>query len=254
MQAGAHDRAPVRRAAARGAPAQRRAHRELRRRGADVTLGEALPDGASWCAKAPRRSRLWPSFTQAHNRRNLLAAVAAARALGYTPGGPLRVSFSEMRGQRAALPGGGVLIDDSYNANPMSMRAALEDLAATAQRRRVAVLGEMLELGPERAGAAPRDRALRGRAGGRAAGRGGSARRGDGRCVRRRGARGGRRRRAPSRCSQDCSRPATRCSSRPPAASAWSASRRRSARELQRRRRRGRAEWDASSSAAWPRC
>jgi UDP-N-acetylmuramyl pentapeptide synthase len=56
-----------------------------------------------------------------------------------------------MRGQRAALPGGGVLIDDSYNANPTSMRAALEDLAATAQRRRVAVLGEMLELGPDAA-------------------------------------------------------------------------------------------------------
>jgi UDP-N-acetylmuramoyl-tripeptide--D-alanyl-D-alanine ligase len=44
------------------------------------------------------------------------------------------------------------LIDDCYNANPMSMRAALEDLAATAERerhpRRVAVLGDMLELGP----------------------------------------------------------------------------------------------------------
>jgi UDP-N-acetylmuramoyl-tripeptide--D-alanyl-D-alanine ligase len=43
------------------------------------------------------------------------------------------------------------LIDDCYNANPMSMRAALEDLAATAERerhaRRVAVLGDMLELG-----------------------------------------------------------------------------------------------------------
>ena len=44
------------------------------------------------------------------------------------------------------------LIDDCYNANPMSMRAALEDLALTAARadrgRPVAVLGDMLELGP----------------------------------------------------------------------------------------------------------
>jgi UDP-N-acetylmuramoyl-tripeptide--D-alanyl-D-alanine ligase len=43
------------------------------------------------------------------------------------------------------------LIDDCYNANPMSMRAALDDLAATAERqscaRRVAILGDMLELG-----------------------------------------------------------------------------------------------------------
>ena len=44
------------------------------------------------------------------------------------------------------------LIDGCYNANPMSMRAALEDLADTAARtpgaRPVAVLGDMLELGP----------------------------------------------------------------------------------------------------------
>jgi UDP-N-acetylmuramoyl-tripeptide--D-alanyl-D-alanine ligase len=45
------------------------------------------------------------------------------------------------------------LIDGCYNANPMSMRAALEDLADTAARmpgaRPVAVLGDMLELGPD---------------------------------------------------------------------------------------------------------
>jgi len=42
-----------------------------------------------------------------------------------------------------------VLINDCYNANPMSMRAAIDDLAETAPARRVAVLGDMLELGPE---------------------------------------------------------------------------------------------------------
>src|SRR5450759_2280864 len=77
------------------------------------------------------------------------AAVAAARALGITPEGPLQVDFSAMRGERLELAGGVVLIDDCYNANPMSMRAAIDDLAETAPARRVAVLGDMLELGPE---------------------------------------------------------------------------------------------------------
>jgi UDP-N-acetylmuramoyl-tripeptide--D-alanyl-D-alanine ligase len=92
------------------------------------------------------------SFEQAHLRRNLLAAVAAALAVGVTPQGRVDLALSPGRGQRWALEGGVTLIDDCYNANPMSMQAALEDLAATAQRaqhgRRVAVLGDMLELGP----------------------------------------------------------------------------------------------------------
>ncbi|MBV9681798.1 MAG: UDP-N-acetylmuramoyl-tripeptide--D-alanyl-D-alanine ligase [Solirubrobacterales bacterium] len=92
------------------------------------------------------------SFTQAHLRRNLLAAAAAARAVGVLPEGRVALELSPGRGQRTPLPGGVTLIDDCYNANPMSMRAALEDLAETATRaqgaRPVAVLGDMLELGP----------------------------------------------------------------------------------------------------------
>jgi UDP-N-acetylmuramoyl-tripeptide--D-alanyl-D-alanine ligase len=42
-----------------------------------------------------------------------------------------------------------VAINDCYNANPMSMRAAIDDLADSAPERRVAVLGDMLELGPD---------------------------------------------------------------------------------------------------------
>ena len=56
------------------------------------------------------------------------------------------------------------MINDCYNANPMSMRAALDELAARRPARRVAVLGDMLELGPGCRRLPPRDRrALRAR-------------------------------------------------------------------------------------------
>jgi UDP-N-acetylmuramoyl-tripeptide--D-alanyl-D-alanine ligase len=89
-------------------------------------------------------------FTQDHLRADLLAAVAAARAAGVTPSGRVEVALSPARSQRMELPGGVTLIDDSYNANPMSMGAALDDLSRTAGgARTVAVLGDMLELGPD---------------------------------------------------------------------------------------------------------
>jgi UDP-N-acetylmuramoyl-tripeptide--D-alanyl-D-alanine ligase len=66
------------------------------------------------------------------------------------PSGPVEVSFGAMRGEHIALPSGVVIINDCYNANPLSMRAALDDLATQAPTggRRLAVLGDMLELGP----------------------------------------------------------------------------------------------------------
>ncbi|MEA2194600.1 MAG: UDP-N-acetylmuramoyl-tripeptide--D-alanyl-D-alanine ligase [Solirubrobacteraceae bacterium] len=88
-------------------------------------------------------------FESRHMRSNALAALAAARAVGVRPRGRLEVQLSALRGQRSALPGAVLVIDDCYNANPMSMRAALDDLAASASGRRVAVLGDMLELGPD---------------------------------------------------------------------------------------------------------
>ncbi len=93
------------------------------------------------------------SFQQAHLRRNLLAAAAAASAVGVRPDGRVELALTPGRGERVRLPTGVTLIDDCYNANPMSMHAALEDLALTAARdgyrRRVAVLGDMLELGED---------------------------------------------------------------------------------------------------------
>jgi UDP-N-acetylmuramoyl-tripeptide--D-alanyl-D-alanine ligase len=91
-------------------------------------------------------------FAQAHLRRNLLPAAAAAQAVGVIPKGDVTLELTAGRGQHLALPGEVTLIDGCYNANPMSMRAALDDLADTVARspgaRSVAVLGDMLELGP----------------------------------------------------------------------------------------------------------
>ncbi|CAA9475229.1 MAG: UDP-N-acetylmuramoyl-tripeptide--D-alanyl-D-alanine ligase [uncultured Solirubrobacteraceae bacterium] len=81
---------------------------------------------------------------------NALAAVAAARAVGVSPGGRIDVALSPLRGQRVTVPGGVVVINDCYNASPPSMRAALDELAAEVPAgRRVAVLGDMLELGDQ---------------------------------------------------------------------------------------------------------
>jgi len=85
----------------------------------------------------------------AHLRRNACAALAAARAVDVAPSGRVDVELSELRGQRLTLPGDITIVNDCYNANPMSMRAALDDLALTAPGRRIAVLGDMRELGPE---------------------------------------------------------------------------------------------------------
>jgi UDP-N-acetylmuramoyl-tripeptide--D-alanyl-D-alanine ligase len=86
-------------------------------------------------------------YREPHNLLNTLAAVAAARALGVRVGGRVDVRFSSLRGEVVELPGGVVVVNDCYNANPMSMRAALDHLAESPAERRIAVLGTMAELG-----------------------------------------------------------------------------------------------------------
>ncbi|HVW90335.1 MAG TPA: UDP-N-acetylmuramoyl-tripeptide--D-alanyl-D-alanine ligase [Gaiellaceae bacterium] len=90
------------------------------------------------------------SYSARHQLENTRTAVLAAECLGVPlPEGELRVEFSKLREEEHELPGGGVLLNDCYNANPVSMRAALEHLTERAAGRRVAVLGEMAELGEE---------------------------------------------------------------------------------------------------------
>jgi len=90
-------------------------------------------------------------FAARHQATNAAAALTAAEALGVEPPQePVEVEFSRWRSQEAELPGGGLLIDDSWNANPVAMRAALAHLLERADgRRTVAILGEMAELGAD---------------------------------------------------------------------------------------------------------
>ena len=89
-----------------------------------------------------------------HHRLTLAAALAAYAALGLPLGrvgdGAAAVELSPWRGQEHALPGGGLLINDAYNANPLSLATALHTLASRRDGgRAIAVLGEMAELGPD---------------------------------------------------------------------------------------------------------
>jgi UDP-N-acetylmuramoyl-tripeptide--D-alanyl-D-alanine ligase len=95
-------------------------------------------------------------FTEAHNLENTLAAIAAGVALDFSleemAARASGIVFSRLRGELVELPGNAILINDSYNANPISMRAALDHLASLeATGRRLAVLGEMRELGADAA-------------------------------------------------------------------------------------------------------
>lgn len=86
-----------------------------------------------------------------HNVRNCLAAAAAALAAGMSPDAiadALHTATNPLRLKILAGPRGSTLIDDTYNANPASMAAALDVLAGLPGRR-IAVLGDMLELGDE---------------------------------------------------------------------------------------------------------
>lgn len=87
-----------------------------------------------------------------HNVYNLLAGLAAAHALDVPLADAVRSLASlepaRHRGERLDFGRGFVLIDETYNSSPSALRAALETLSEENQaRRRIAVVGDMLELG-----------------------------------------------------------------------------------------------------------
>jgi len=105
----------------------------------EVRDGKAVVDGVRF------------SFAARHQAANAAAALATLDALGYRPpDGLVEVAFSRWRSQEVDLPGGGLLINDAWNANPVAMKAALAHLAERAGgRRTVAILGDMAELGAD---------------------------------------------------------------------------------------------------------
>ncbi len=98
---------------------------------------EAIPPALGLAGKA------------AHVQLDAAAALAAVRAAGVEPVGPIDELPGAGRGVELHGVAGSTIIDDCYNANPMSMRAALTELSRRDVPRRVAVLGDMLELGPD---------------------------------------------------------------------------------------------------------
>jgi UDP-N-acetylmuramoyl-tripeptide--D-alanyl-D-alanine ligase len=128
------------------------------REGADVRASAIVDrgfDGTECDVDTPAgRLRLIVPLAGRAQLSNVLAATAVAVELG-VPVGEIEARAARLhavnrRGAITELPGGARLVDDSYNASPSATHAMLRALRATpASGRRVAVLGEMLELGEE---------------------------------------------------------------------------------------------------------
>jgi UDP-N-acetylmuramoyl-tripeptide--D-alanyl-D-alanine ligase len=121
-------------------------------RAVDVALDETARAAFTLVAAGERHAvRL--QVVGAHQVANALSAVGAALAAGLAPAavaGALSAAASRSRWRMEVdrRPDGVTVVNDAYNANPESMRAALAALAGLPGRRRIAVLGGMAELGP----------------------------------------------------------------------------------------------------------
>jgi UDP-N-acetylmuramoyl-tripeptide--D-alanyl-D-alanine ligase len=123
---------------------------------ADMTVDEVTPSasGTRFCLRTPTGdAAITLSLPGAHQVSNFLAASAVAIASGASLE-DCAVAAPDLkpaahRGELYRHNSGALLYDDAYNASPPSMRAALETLKLVQGKRKIAVLGDMLELGPE---------------------------------------------------------------------------------------------------------
>lgn len=114
--------------------------------GGDVFLA-SLDDGVAQIDCRGELVTLEVGFSQPHRLRDTIAAVAMAWALGYGPGGRLEVELSPLRWQPATV-GEVELILDCAKTSALALATALQDFAAEpAAGRRIAVLGELPDLG-----------------------------------------------------------------------------------------------------------
>ncbi len=127
--------------------------------GGDVSALEEKASGRSTDVRVGTpagEQRFVLPFAESYNVANALAAIAIGVALGADLAEMARrssdITFSRLRGEHLDLTGDITLVNDCYNANPISMHAALESLARMpAGGKRLAVLGGMAELGPDAA-------------------------------------------------------------------------------------------------------
>lgn len=101
-----------------------------------------------------REIELWFNFAPHHHLLNMMAAIGAYHMLGLpledVPAAVENINLSSLRGELVMLPSGVTMLNDCYNANPLSMRSSLDYLASVGTgRRTVAIIGDMGELGED---------------------------------------------------------------------------------------------------------
>lgn len=123
---------------------------------AEIGIEEPRPEAAGTAFRlraADETVEIFLPLPGAHQVSNFLAASAVAIAAGAKledcASAAPHLKPAPHRGELRRHASGALLYDDAYNASPPSMRAALDTLKLVEGKRKIAVLGDMLELGPE---------------------------------------------------------------------------------------------------------